>query len=86
MSAAETAYHNLLQQGWRPEQARDVLPNATKTAIVVMANVREWRHVLTLRTSPQAHPQMRALMLPLLAELTERYPVLFSDIKGGTES
>ena len=81
MSAAETAYHNLLQQGWRPEQARDVLPNATKTEIVVKGNIREWRHVLTLRTSKHAHPQMRALMLPLLEELTEQYPVLFGDIK-----
>jgi thymidylate synthase (FAD) len=82
LSAAETAYQTLLHQGWRPEQARDVLPNATKTEIVIVANVREWRHILTLRTSKHAHPQMRALMLPLLAELTEKYPVLFSDIKG----
>jgi len=81
MTTAETAYQILLRQGWRPEQARDVLPNATKTAIVVMANVREWRHILTLRTSKHAHPQMRALMLPLLEDLTEKYPVLFGDIK-----
>jgi thymidylate synthase (FAD) len=80
MGLAERTYQNMLRT-MRPEQARDVLPNATKTAIVIMANVREWRHVLTLRTSPQAHPQMRALMLPLLEELTEKYPVLFGDIK-----
>jgi len=81
MELAERAYQSLTRSGMMPEQARDVLLNVTKTAIVMNANIREWRHVLSLRTSKHAHPQMRALMLPLLSELTEQYPVLFGDIK-----
>jgi thymidylate synthase (FAD) len=77
---AETYYNLLLHEGWRPEQAREVLPNSLKTEIVVQANVREWRHIFKLRTAPQAHPQMRALMRPLLAELKGKLPVVFDDI------
>ena len=81
MSAAEFAYDELIKQGYSPQEARSVLPNSLKTEIVVTANYREWRHILKLRTAPDAHPQMRELMLPLLEELQHRIPVLFDDIK-----
>lgn len=79
---SEKAYQILLAEGWQPQQAREVLPNALKTEIVWKANIREWRHILTLRCSKAAHPQMRALMLPLLKELKEKLPVIFDDIEG----
>jgi len=81
MRYAEGYYLQLLDAGWRPEQAREVLPNSLKTEIVVKANLREWHHVLTLRTSKAAHPQMRALMLPLLKELKEKIPVVFDGVQ-----
>ncbi len=77
---SELDYIWLLKEGWRPEQAREVLPNSLKTEIVVKANFREWRHIFKLRCSNKAHPQMRALMLPLLSELKTKIPVLFEDI------
>lgn len=77
---AEAKYQALRRMGWRPEQAREVLPNALKTEIVTTANLREWRHIFKLRTSPKAHPQMRALMLDCLAGFKEAIPVLFDDI------
>jgi thymidylate synthase (FAD) len=80
---AEMTYDLLLSQGWRPEQAREVLPNSLKTEIVVKGNIREWRHCFQLRTSKKAHPQIRALMLSLLKELKERVPVVFDDIYQG---
>ena len=80
MDRAEAYYKTLLTFQWRPEQAREVLPNSLKTEIVVQANVREWRHIFKLRTAPQAHPQMRELMRPLLAELKGKLPVVFDDI------
>ena len=54
--------------------------NSVKTEIVMTCNIREWRHVLNLRCSPAAHPQMREVMLPLLTELHEKIPVFFDDI------
>lgn len=77
---AEGSYKELLNQGFTPEQARGVLPNSLATRIVVTANYREWRHILKLRTAPDAHPQMRELMIPLLKELKERLPIIFDDI------
>lgn len=82
MIHAEIAYISLLEEGWSPQQARSVLPNSLKTEIVITANLREWRHILKLRTSKAAHPQMQELMLPLLKELKEKIPVVFDDIQG----
>ena len=77
---AERDYCKLLKEGWRPEQAREVLPNSLKTEIVVKANLREWRHIFQLRCSKKAHPQMRGLLTPLLLELQQKIPVVFDDI------
>ncbi|MBU0516735.1 MAG: FAD-dependent thymidylate synthase [Proteobacteria bacterium] len=80
MRQAETMYLDLLQAGWSPQQARSVLPNSLKTEVVMTANVREWRHVFSLRCSKAAHPQMREVMIPLLGALFSRIPVLFDDL------
>ena len=80
---AEETYRELLSYGVQPQQARSVLPNSTKTEVVMTANLREWRHFLKLRTAKAAHPQMRELTVPLLHELQERIPVVFDDIAEG---
>ncbi len=81
MRVAEVTYFQLLNVGCSPQQARAVLPNSIKTEVVMTANIREWRHILRLRCSSAAHPQMREIMLPLLDELCRRCPALFEDIK-----
>lgn len=80
---AAQMYESLVSDGCRPEIARCVLPNATATTVDVKANVREWRNILRLRCGKRAHPQIRALMVPLLRELQERCPILFDDIEAG---
>ena len=80
MERAAYDYQALLAKGWSAQQAREVLPNSLKTEIVIKANVREWRHILKLRCSNAAHPQMRALMRELLTDLQTRLPTLFTDI------
>ncbi|MFZ4569717.1 MAG: FAD-dependent thymidylate synthase [Bacteroidales bacterium] len=82
MVQSEQAYDLLIKQGWKPEQARSVLPNSLKTEIVVTANIREWRTIFKQRTAPAAHPQMRELMVPLLACFKRMIPVVFDDILG----
>ena len=81
MDFAECAYFDMLEDGCTPQEARSVLPNSTKTEVVMTANLREWRHFLKLRTAKAAHPQMRELTVPLLHELQERIPVIFDDIQ-----
>ena len=68
---------------WTPQQARSVLPNSLKSEINVSANIREWRHILKLRTAKTAHPQMREVMCPLLDEFKSKIPILFDDINYG---
>jgi len=80
MAGSEINYKDMIKEGCSPQEARSVLPNSLKTEIVVTANIREWRHILTLRTAKAAHPQIRKLMLPLLAELNDLVPCLFEDI------
>lgn len=83
MFVAEKEYFDLLNWGFTPQEARSVLPNSTKTEIIMTANLREWRHFLKLRTAKAAHPQMRELTVPLLKELQEWIPVIFDDIGEG---
>jgi thymidylate synthase (FAD) len=77
MGQAEAAYLLLLEAGAKPEEARSVLPNSLKTEIVVTANLREWRHILKLRASPKAHPQMQQVMRGLGAALALALPCVF---------
>lgn len=80
MLYCELTYNELIAHGATPQEARSVLPNSLKTEIVCTTNIREWRHILKLRTSEAAHPQMRELMIPLLADLKAALPDLFSNI------
>lgn len=81
MADAKSAYLDLLNSGATPQEARSVLPNSTKTEIILTTNYREWRHFFKLRTSNTAHPQMREVTIPLLAELKEKLPIIFDDIE-----
>lgn len=79
MLTAELSYKDMRRLDQSPQQARGVLPNALKTEIVVTANLREWRHILKLRASKQAHPQMQQVMKELLSDIKLRYPEVFFD-------
>jgi len=81
MVNSETCYQSLLKKGWKPQQAREVLPNALKTEINVKANFREWRTIFKLRTAKTAHPQMHELMRPLALEVQKLVPIIFDDIE-----
>ena len=80
MQSLETAYLELVNLGSTAQEARSVLPNSLKTEIVTTANIREWRHIFKLRCDKAAHPQMRQVMLPLLAAFQGRIPLLFDDL------
>ncbi|MBD3185665.1 FAD-dependent thymidylate synthase [Candidatus Bathyarchaeota archaeon] len=80
MEDAEKHYMGLIEAGTPAEIARGVLPIDVKTEIVITANLREWRHIFTLRCSPAAHPNIRHVMGELLNEFKSRIPVIFDDI------
>ena len=77
---AESTYQALIANGATPEIARDVLPLCTKTELIATYNLREWRHILRLRTDKAAHPKMRELMQTLLQFFQGLVPIIFDDI------
>lgn len=79
-ACAATTYQALIADGATPEIARDVLPLCTKTELIATYNLREWRHILRLRTDKAAHPKMRELMQTLLQFFQGLVPIIFDDI------
>lgn len=81
ISTSEQVYKQLIEKGVTPQIARSVFPNALASRIVVTYNLRNWRHFFLMRTTREAHPQMRQVAIPLLQEFQERIPILFEDIE-----
>ncbi|MBE9572559.1 MAG: FAD-dependent thymidylate synthase [Proteobacteria bacterium] len=79
-SAAEVRYFEMLKEGCTPQIARSVLPNCLKTEIVMMANLREWRHFIKLRGSAAAHPQIRPVAYGIWNILKDHAPNVFNDL------
>lgn len=72
LNEAEIAYFHLLNQGWEPQQARAVLPNALKTELVMTGTIEQWKEFFRLRTAINAHPSARELAIPLREEFIKR--------------
>ena len=66
---AETSYNLMIDRGSKPQEARQVLPNAVKTEIVVTGFESDWEHFFELRTVGAAHPDIRKLALELQEKL-----------------
>mgnify|MGYP000375044660 CR=1 FL=1 len=58
---AEKSYNNLINSGWKPQQARAILPNATKTELVMTGFESDWGSFFKLRCSGAAHPDAKKL-------------------------
>jgi thymidylate synthase (FAD) len=78
----EIAYKTLIDFKVSPQLARSVFPNALASKIVMTGNLRNWRHFLLMRTTVEAHPQIREVTIPLLQELQGIKSIswLFEDI------
>ena len=62
---AENSYLSLLSRFLHPEQARDVLPNATKTELIMTGFASDWKFLMDLRLfekTGKVHPDMKDLM------------------------
>jgi len=60
-----------------PQEARNNLPNSTKTEILVYTDLQQWNHIMYQRSEGGADPQMKGLMKPLLEDLRQLYPGYF---------
>lgn len=58
---SERRYFELLKGGMQPQQARDILPLALKTELVMTGTLPQWQDFIKLRESPNAHPDIQIL-------------------------
>lgn len=66
-------YRTLIEDDFRkPEEARAILPNATKTNIVMTCNLRELSHILSLRRCTRAQKPIRELCNEMARILGEK--------------
>jgi len=77
----EDSYRRLILSGIAPQIARSVFPNALASRIIITGNLRNWRHFLLMRTTKEAHPQMREVTIPLLDQFKTTIPILYEDIE-----
>ena len=76
----ENLYIDAVTRGKYPQAARALLPLCLKSELYMTANLREWRHILKLRTSKAAHPQMRFIAGKILDVFKEKLPVIVEDL------
>lgn len=65
MCEAESTYFGLLTEGEPAQQARNVLPLALKTELIMTGTDEQWIEFLKLRCANDAHPQARELAIEL---------------------
>jgi len=80
MENIECLYLEAISIGESPNAARSILPNSTKSEIMMHTNLRELRLIFSQRTSKAAHFEIRYIMRNLFAELNQKYPHLFFDL------
>ena len=70
--ATQWSYNRLIELGWKPQQARRIIPLDIKSPLIMTAFVEDWKHFFNLRCAPSAHPQAQELAIPLKEEFIKR--------------
>lgn len=81
MERIEMNYIHMANNGATPDQMRMILPHSTAAVVTMTANIREWRHILDLRTKKMTHPSIRQILIPLLLLFKKEMPELFEEIE-----
>lgn len=76
LKCQEETYMDLIDNGWKTEQAADVLPQDTKAEIICTAFLDDWEHIWDQRCSFKAvtgkpYSEVSRLMDPLYREIHE---------------
>lgn len=72
LAMAEKSYFNLLNSGWKPQQARQVLPFSVSSPLVMTGFASYWPHFFDLRCDSHAHPQAKEIATALREEFVKR--------------
>ena len=85
MENIEKIYLDMARIGCTPDQMRMILPHSTAAEVTMTANIREWKHILSLRCTKHAHPAINQLLIPLLLKFKEDMPEIFEDVEYNEE-
>ena len=80
----EKKYIEMSDLGAAPDELRMILPHSTAAEVTMTANIREWKHILLLRTSSHTHPAVRQVLIPLLLYFKSIMPEIFDDVPYDT--
>ena len=72
--------HENEELGAATDMCRNLLPHSTAAEYTMTANIREWKHIFSLRANNHVHPAIRQVMIPLLKYFKEQMPEIFDDV------
>lgn len=85
MQEIENSYIEMKKLGATTDMCRELLPHSTAGEYTMTANIREWKHILSLRTTKHVHPSIRQVLIPLLKYFKEEMPEIFGDVEYDEE-
>ena len=68
---AEKRYNALINKGWTPQQAREVLPLSVKSELISCGFEDAWKNFFYRRCANDAHPMAREIAIPLQKRFKE---------------
>lgn len=71
LNNVEKDYLDLINLGWTPQQARDVLPLSIKSELISCGFVDAWENLFYRRCAKDAHPMAREIAIPLQEKFKE---------------
>lgn len=77
----EKTYMKMKELGATTDMCREILPHSTAAEYTMTANIREWKHILSLRTTNHVHPAIRQVLIPLLLLFKEQMPEIFNEVE-----
>lgn len=80
MQEIENGYKKMKELGATTDMCRELLPHSTAAEYTMTANIREWKHILSLRANNHVHPSIRQVMIPLLKYFKQEMPDIFDEI------
>ena len=80
MQEIENGYKKMKELGATTDMCRNLLPHSTAAEYTMTANIREWKHIFSLRANNHVHPAIRQVMIPLLKYFKEQMPEIFDEV------
>ena len=80
MQNIENYYIEMAKNGAKTDELRMLLPHSTAAEVTMTCNIREWKHVLSLRCSKTVHPSIRQLLIPILLKFKKDMPEIFDEV------